>query len=115
MEDLKVHIRHVMLWEFKNNKNATETAKKICSVYGQGVITDRQVRNWFSKFRSGDTSLRDEPRPGRSSDLDQDALRELVECNPRKSTRELALDLNTSQSTICRHLKKIGKVSKLGV
>ena len=32
-----------------------------------------------------------------------------------KSTRELALDLNTSQSTICCHLKKIGNVSKLGV
>ena len=40
MEELKVHIQHVMLWEFKNNKNATRTAKKICSVYGQGDITD---------------------------------------------------------------------------
>ena len=28
MEELKVHIQHVMLWEFKNNKNTTETAKK---------------------------------------------------------------------------------------
>ena len=32
-----------------------------------------------------------------------------------KSTRELALDFNKSQSTIWRHLKKIEKVSKLGV
>ena len=48
-------------------------------------------------------SLRDEPRLGHSSDCDQDALRELVEWNLRKSTWELALDLNTSQSTICRH------------
>ena len=29
MEELKVLIRHVMLRKFKNNKNATETAKKI--------------------------------------------------------------------------------------
>ena len=43
MEKLKVHIRHVMLWEFKNNKNATETAQKISCVYGQDVITKRQV------------------------------------------------------------------------
>ena len=28
MEELKVHIQHIVLWEFKNNKNATETAKK---------------------------------------------------------------------------------------
>ena len=29
-----------MLWEFKNNKNVTEMAKKISSVYNQGVITN---------------------------------------------------------------------------
>ena len=49
-----MHIQHVMLCEFKNNKNATETAKKNCSDNVQGVITDCQIRNWFSKFRSGD-------------------------------------------------------------
>ena len=66
-----------MLWELKNNKNATKTAKKISSIYDQGVITDCYVRNWFSKFCSADTSLRDEPRNARSSDLVQDTLREL--------------------------------------
>ena len=35
----------------------------------------------------------------------QDALRQFVECNPRKGTREFAVDFNTCQSTICRHLK----------
>ena len=96
MEELKVHFRHVMLWEFKNDKNATEKAKKISSVFDQSIITDRQIRNWFSKLRSGDMSLRDEPRP---SDLDQNVLK-LIECNRRKFMRELALDPNTSQSTI---------------
>ena len=28
---------HVILWEFKNNKSGTETAKKICIGYGQMV------------------------------------------------------------------------------
>ena len=32
-----------MLCGFNNNKNATETANKICSVYDWGVITDFQV------------------------------------------------------------------------
>ena len=45
MKEMKVHIRYVMLWEFKNNKNNTETARKISSVYGQDVITDCYVRN----------------------------------------------------------------------
>ena len=46
-----------------------------------------QVQNLFSKFRSGDMSLRDQLRSRRSSDLDQKALKELIECNPLKSTQ----------------------------
>ena len=104
-----------MLWEFKQGNSATATAQKLCSVYGEGVISDRAVRNWFVKFRSGDMTLKDEPRMGRPSDFDDDVLNSLLEENPRQSTRELAQKLNTSQSTVCRHLEKLGKVSKLGV
>ena len=96
MEELKLHIWHVMVWEFKNNKNAIEIVKKILSVYGQGVITDHQVWKWFSKFCSSDMSLRDEPRIECSSDLNQNALRESVKWNLDKSTQKLALDLNIS-------------------
>ena len=115
MEELKVHIWHVILWEFKNNKNTTtETAKKICSVHGQGVITYCWVRNQFSKFPSGDTSWKMNPRRERLSDLNQDALKELVECNPQKSSQESVPDFNTSKSTICCHLKKNRKSEQDG-
>ena len=73
MEELKVYIRRVMLWEFKDNENATETAKKIRNVHGQRVITGRHVPNWFLKFYSVDKSLRNEPKSGCSSDINQDA------------------------------------------
>ena len=43
---------------------------------------------------------RDESRAERSSDLDQDALRESVNWKLHKSPQELALDINTSQSTV---------------
>ena len=75
-----MYIRHVML---KNNKNDAETVERISCVFGQGVINDSPGRNWFSKFCSGDTQLRNEPRPRCSSELDQNALRELIECNRR--------------------------------
>ena len=48
-----------MLWEFKNNKNATETAKKISCVYTQGAITERSswnhltVRKLIAKYETG--------------------------------------------------------------
>ena len=83
-------------------------------MYGEGTITDWAVRNWFVKFRSGDKSLKDELRPGRLSDFNAEALKSLVECNACQSTWELADKLNTSQSAICRHLEKMGKVSKAG-
>ena len=59
--------------------------KKISNVYGKGVITDYQVQKHFSKFCSGDISLRDEPRPRPSSYLNQDALRGLLGSSPCKS------------------------------
>ena len=101
MEKIKVHI---LMCGFKNNKNAKERAKKFSSVFGQGVIIDRQVRNWFSKFRSGDRSWSGEPKTGHSSDLNRDAFSELM-----------FYRISTFQYTICRHLKKIGKVCKLEV
>ena len=59
---LKMYIWYVMLWKFKNIKNATETIKNTHKVYGKGVITDCQDWNWFSKFPTCDTALRDKPR-----------------------------------------------------
>ena len=89
-----------------------ETAEKISSVHGQHVITDCEFWNCFSKFSSGDMFLRNEPRLLCPSDLNQDDLRKLVECILSLSTQEVAFDLNIYWTTICCHLKKIGKVSK---
>ena len=38
-EDMQ-HFQHIMHYYFKKGKNATETQKKICAVYGEGVMTD---------------------------------------------------------------------------
>ena len=94
IEELKGHIQFVMWWEFENSKKYDRKAKKICSVYGQGLITDWQVQNWFSKF-----CLSDESRSGCFSDVNQDAFRELMECNPCKNTQELTSIHSNSQST----------------
>ena len=51
-------------------KNATETHKKICAVYGEGAVTDQTCQKWFAKFRAGDFSLDDAPWSGRPTEVD---------------------------------------------
>ena len=46
---VKVHILHI-IWELKNTKNATETAKIIYCVYDQRIITDHQPETGFQSF-----------------------------------------------------------------
>lgn len=50
-----------------------ETFWKVCSVDGQGVISDWQVWNWFAKFWSGKISLEDE-----SLNFDDETLKSWV-------------------------------------
>ena len=40
MEENTQHLQHIMLYYFKKGKNATETQKKICAIYGEGAVTD---------------------------------------------------------------------------
>ena len=43
------HLQHIMLYYFKKGKNATETPKKICAVYGEGAVTER-VKSGLRSF-----------------------------------------------------------------
>ena len=56
-----------MLYYFKKGKNATETQKQICAMYGEGAVTDQMCQKWFVKFCAGDFSLDNAPQLGRSN------------------------------------------------
>ena len=114
MDEQKLHFRHIMLYEFRRGSTAASTARNICAVYGEDAVVESTCQNWFTKFRSGDTTLTDAPRSGRHVGFDEEALQALLKINPRQTTRELATQLNCSQSTIDRHLHALGKVEKFG-
>ncbi|KAK2581561.1 hypothetical protein KPH14_005212 [Odynerus spinipes] len=93
MEASKLHIQHVLLWEFRQDNSATTAMNKLCEIYGPGISVS-QGQKWFQRFWSGNYSLEDEPRPGRLHVFDDDLLRTMVEQNPRITVEELAEQLN---------------------
>ena len=50
MEEDMQHFWHIMLYYFKEGKNATKTQKEIFSVYGEGAVTDQTCQKWFVKL-----------------------------------------------------------------
>ena len=53
MEEMKIHIRHVIFWKFKCNKNIAETDQKIWSVLGQSVIPGQKSETGIQSFSLG--------------------------------------------------------------
>ncbi|XP_050480294.1 histone-lysine N-methyltransferase SETMAR-like [Bombus huntii] len=115
MEGNKVHCKHLMLFFYRKGKNATQTANKICAVYGDDAIVDRTVRKWFARFKVGDFNLEDQERPGRPSTTDEDQVKTLVENNPCYTIRELAKILKISRSTTHEHFVKLGYINRFDV
>ncbi|VDP05540.1 unnamed protein product [Heligmosomoides polygyrus] len=106
-------IRGICLYEFKLGTTAKEADEKINAAFGQGCSTIRTAHRWYQKFRNGDESLEEHEGRGRHSDVDEDKLRDVVEEDPHKGTREIAKVLGVSHNTAARHLKEIGKTKKL--
>ncbi|CAD5207208.1 unnamed protein product [Bursaphelenchus okinawaensis] len=112
MVDKKV-LRVIYLYEFKLNHSAPEAARNIEEVFGKGTAPVRTVQRWFTRFRSGDESLDNDVIPGRPSGVNDEVLRKIIEENPSKTTRDIARELGVSNSTICHHLAKLGKVKRV--
>lgn len=109
----KRDFRNIFFYEFKLGRNAAQTARNINKVWGESSVNECTVQRWYQKFRSGNTNLDDEPHARRPSAIDNEKLKQLIEADSRKTTREVAEELNVNQSTVLRHLKQIGKTKKL--
>jgi len=94
MEPTKDHFRHILFYYFRKGKNAEQVAKKLRDVYGDEALKGRQCQNWFRKFRSGDFSLKDEPRSGRPNEVDDDQIKALIELDRHVTERKIGEKLN---------------------
>ena len=103
-----------MLFHFCKGKNAAQAAKKLRDVYSDKVLTGRQCRNWFDKFRSGDFSLKDEQRSGRPNKVDNDQIKAIIESGRHLTVREIEEMLKIPKSTIYSYIR-LGQVEKLDI
>ncbi|KAK6062057.1 hypothetical protein COOONC_00272 [Cooperia oncophora] len=103
----------ILLFYFCKGKNASQAHKKLCAVYGDEALKERQCQNWFAKFRSGDFSLKDEERSGRPVEVDDDLIKAIIDSDRHSTTREIAEKLHVSHTCIENHLKQLGYVQKL--
>jgi transposase len=69
MEMEKYEVRVLLRHFWKQNYKAMAAAKKLCVVEGEGAVNERTVQRWFKRFASGNLSLVDEQRPGRTKNL----------------------------------------------
>lgn len=106
------HIRHIILFYFRKGKNATQTQKKICAVYGEDAVTDRTCQKWFSKFKAGDFSVQDSDRTGRPSTVNDEHIVALIQKRQCRTTREISDMLKISQASVVTHLAKLGYISR---
>uniref|UniRef100_A0A7I4YET8 HTH_48 domain-containing protein n=1 Tax=Haemonchus contortus TaxID=6289 RepID=A0A7I4YET8_HAECO len=104
----------VLLHEFKLGRTAKDAATNINVVWGEGTASERTVRCWFQKFRSGDESVEDEERVGRQSLVDHDVLLRAVEEDRRQPLIEDAKKMCVSHTVVAAHLELLGIVKKLG-
>ena len=71
--------------------------KKICTVYGEGAVTDHMCQKWFVKFCAVDFSLDNAPRLGRQVEVDSNQIKTLIENNQCSTKWELADTLKISK------------------
>ena len=98
-----------------DGKNLPQARKNLCDVYGEKSLTERQGQNWFARFRYGDFYLKDEPRSGRPTEVNDDKIKAMIKNNQRRTTREIAEKLHLSHTCVERHLKQLGYLNKIDI
>ena len=104
-----------MLYEFQKGSNASVACKNLCDTFGSKVVNIRTYERRFTKFCSGDLSLKDDYRSGWPSKVDNDILQSMLESNPHLMTRAIAKKFGIHHSTAEEHIKNLGFILKQNI
>ena len=99
--------RGIVYYAFLQDRSVAGATANIHAAFKEDVLSRWTFIRFFKRFQSGDILFENQPRSEHSSDLNDDDIREALECNPDASTRELSMKLACCQTTIVRHLEAL--------
>jgi transposase len=100
--------------EYQQGHTVADATRNICGCVAPDAVSHSTAKYWFQRFHKGNFSLEDRARSGRPSTLNIQKLHTLINWDPTQSTRNLARQLDTSHSTVERHLHKHGMEFRSG-
>ena len=87
----------------------------MCDAYGDDWLIEGRCHCWFAHFRSGNFNVQDASHTGRSTTIDDEKIKALIETNQSMTTRAIAEKLDISNSTLYLHLQQLAYLNKLDV
>lgn len=107
-------MRTQLILLFHLKKSALESHRMLVEAYGEHALGRTQCNEWFGKFKRGDFDVRNEER-GRPPKKFEDAeLQALLDEDDGQTQEQLAEKLNVDRTTVCRRLKAMGMILKVG-
>ena len=115
MEVNKEKIRYILQFFFDKGENASQTAETVNGIYGPNTVTEKYVKFWFRRFRSGIFNVKHAPRPGRPVVENVDKITEIIEVDQHVSSHSIAQELKINHKTVLGSLHKAGFKKKVDV
>ena len=88
---------------FKLGKTLTETFQMLQQACGEDCLSRTQCHEWYQRFKSGRTSVEDDPKSGRpSTSMDDDHIEKVlavIRQNRRPTVREVAEEVGICKSS----------------
>jgi transposase len=102
MKDLEAQ-RFCLKFCFKLGKTFTETFQMLQQAYGEDCLSRTQCYEWYQRFKSGRTSIEDDPKSGRPSSSTGDdhieKVRSVIRENRRLTVREVSEEVGICKSS----------------
>ena len=91
----------------------SEVYRKMSAQYGSSCLNQRNVYKWIKRFKEGRTSIKDEPRQGRPSEVNppekQQAVNDLILAERRITVEEISQQLDISTGTAHHIIREVLK------